>query len=184
MRYEFTKEYQAPLYERIKKRFDEYEKAKQKLDSLRDKCASLLIKKRQVLKDELLKENETFTPNRSFGKKSFKEFNYLQKTDVIDMNLKTNFNERLLNDIGNDLKEISTNVNETKKSLYQQGQTLNNVDRHIDTADNHVKHSNETISKISSGQRIKLILLNSIAILLFLAILMLLIIKFMMFGKN
>lgn len=99
------------------------------------------------------------------------------KNDVIDMNLKTDYSERLLDEVGANLREVDRNVNETAVSLHGQGYTLKHSNQTVDNTDNNVKSANLTIRRLSWGQRVQLILLNLIAILLFIGIIILLVIR-------
>jgi len=101
----------------------------------------------------------------------------LQKSDVIDLNLKSDYNEKLLQEIGANLREIDANVKETGISLKGQGDSLKQVSHNIDQTENNLNRANKTISSLSWGQRIQLILLNLIAILLFIGIILLILFK-------
>jgi hypothetical protein len=112
------------------------------------------------------------------------EYKILQRNEIIDMNLKTDYNEKLLEEVGANLREIDRNVMDTAVSLKGQGDTLKNVTNVVEGTDNNVKKANSTLRSLSWGQRIQLILLNLIAFFLFVAIIALLIIRILNSGSQ
>ena len=125
----------------------------------------------------IIEEDENGSINNSNNKYQLK---ILQKSDVIDLNLKSDYNEKLLEEIGANLREVDANVVETGISLKGQGDSLKQVSHNIDQTENNLNRANKTISSLSWGERIQLILLHLISILLFLGILLLSLFKFIL----
>jgi hypothetical protein len=101
----------------------------------------------------------------------------IQKTELIDLNLQTDFNERLLEEVGANLREIDRNVSETAISLKDQGSSLKNINDIVSETDNNMYRANKTLSNLSWGQRIQLIFIHAISIILFIVIIILLVLK-------
>jgi hypothetical protein len=120
-------------------------------------------------KDILL--NELSAPVKRRGS------NFLNDTEIIDLNLKTNLQERLLEKTGENLREIGRNVQETSEALRSQGLTIKQLNDNVTATDQNLDRANKKITSLSWGRRFQLILLNLIAFLLFLTIVVLLIIK-------
>lgn len=112
--------------------------------------------------------------NSQYEKNTYK---VLQKTDIIEVNLNTDYNEKLLDEVGYNLREINQNITETAVALKGQGDILKNTSQVLDGANLNIKKANVTLNSLSNGQRIQLILLNIIAFILFLGIIILLILR-------
>ncbi len=107
------------------------------------------------------------------------ELAILQKTELIDVNLKSDYNEALLTEFGANLREIEQNVTQTAVSIKGQGESLGQMTHIIKDTDTNIDRANKTLNSLSWGQRIQLILIHSIAFLLFIAIIILAILRFM-----
>lgn len=101
----------------------------------------------------------------------------VQKTELIDLNLKTDFNERLLEEVGSNLREIDRNISETAMSLRDQGSSLKNINEIVGDTDNNINRANKILGDLSWGQRLQLIFIHLISIILFIVIIILLVLK-------
>ncbi len=101
----------------------------------------------------------------------------LQKTDMVEVNLNTDYNERLLEEVGANLREIDINLMDTKVSLKGQAHSLKQAGEIVDGTDKDLKKANSTLSSLSWGQKVQYILLNLISIILFIGIIVLLILR-------
>ena len=141
---------------------------------LQEKLSSNIKNKKDLFSIASLK----LTPEVSNTNKNNKyDLKIIQKTDLEDLNLKTDYNEKLLDEVGINLREIDRNVNETAASLRNQGDTLKNMNIVFDSTDNNLERANKIINNLTWGQRIQLILLHLIAILLFVGIIILLVLR-------
>jgi hypothetical protein len=140
--------------------------------------ANMIVSNEQKSRED---SNQYFQPNKytysrtSTGNK--RDLKILQKTEVLDLNLNTDYNERLLDEVGANLREIDRNVSETAISLKGQSDSLKNINGVVDSTEGNIERAKKTINNLSWGQRIQLMLIHFIAILLFVAIVILLVLR-------
>ena len=145
------------------------------MHSLQEKLSSNIKNKKDLFSNASLKFK--LTPEISNTNNNKYDLKIIQKTDLVDLNLKTDYNEKLLDEVGLNLREIDRNVIETAASLRNQGDTLKKMNTVFDGTDNNLQRANKIINNLTWGQRIQLILLHLIAILLFVGIIILLVLR-------
>lgn len=104
--------------------------------------------------------------------------NIVNKTDYTQMGLESDYNEHLLQ-ASNNLRQINENLKDTSLGLKMQNESLRKMQNSVYDTSNSTKLANKTLSKMTYGRRCQLILLNFIAILLFILIVVLMILKFL-----
>jgi hypothetical protein len=139
----------------MKSKYENFDKLKQKAELLKAKYSTI---------------QQKMDKRDSFGK------NVINRDYLVDMNLDTDLNERL---IGDNLRQIGKNLEDTGISLKQQGDTLRGGRDKVRQTGDQVRVANLRITELSSGQRCQLILLNLIAVLLFLFIVVIFVLKFL-----
>jgi hypothetical protein len=138
----------------MKNKFESFDKLKQKAEMMKAKYSTL----------------------RRKSEKRDSELNIVRRDYGVDLNLDTDLNERL---IGDNLRQINRNLEDTGVALKNQGDTLRTGQNRVRQTGEQLRMANLRITELSYGQRCQLILLNSIAILLFLFIIVILVLKFL-----
>jgi methyl-accepting chemotaxis protein len=111
-------------------------------------------------------------------------FKVVQKTELVDLNLNTDYSEKLLGEVGSNLREIDRNIHETGVNIKAQGDTIKNMKKTVEETNENLNKANVTIRSLSWGQRVQLILLNLISFFLFIGIIVLLILRFLRSGSE
>lgn len=153
-----------------------------------DLCYKDLISRKKILFNITRKFQEDFlglnsnnsNTNINFNTNDEDEnynFNYNQ-SKPIELELLTDYNEKLLSSAIRNINEASQNIKETSKNSKNEGNKLN--DLYYKTGRNHhkTKIGSNYIDSISIGKKCRAISLIAINLLLFLSIIILIIFKF------
>ncbi len=149
------------------------EKRKDEVTSLQEKLKAKIKYKNDILSRAVVNLQGSSKINQK------NELAIIQKTELIDVNLKSDYNESLLSEFGANLREIDQNVKDTAVNLKGQGENLVQMTKILKETDTNIDRANKTLNSLSWGQRIQLILIHFIAFLLFIAIIILAILRFM-----
>jgi hypothetical protein len=146
-------QFQLEFYEKIKSKYEEFEEVKNKTEILKGKFAELLNKPNIV-----------------------SHFANVRRSSSCEMSLESDYNESLLQ-TGNNLRKIQDNFNDTALALKSQGSQLKNTKYYTENTRHSVKKATTRVSDLSSSQRCQKLMLNTIAILLFILLVALVILK-------
>lgn len=102
----------------------------------------------------------------------------------VDLNLITDYNERLLQEVGINLTEVDQNMKDTSQLLNKQGTTLKKSKVMVESTEKNIKASDSTLTSLSRGQICQRLLMHAIVILLFILILIIGGIKFLNYSPN
>ena len=96
-----------------------------------------------------------------------------------DLSLNTNLQEKLLDEANSNLAEIGKNITETAKSIKEQGGSIKNMYEVVDNTGQNIQRANIKLNSLSWAQRTQLLFMHSIALMLFIAIVIIIVIKLM-----
>lgn len=131
--------------------------------------------------DQLMKEGQGVKVSK--GKINSKEeqitLDVYKNKSPTEMGLNTNLQERLLDEANTNLLEIGKNINETSKSLKDQGSSIIYMHETVDGTEQNMQRANIKISNLTWAQRSQLLFMHLIALMLFIAIVIIIAIKLM-----
>jgi hypothetical protein len=127
----------------------------------------------------LLKETQGVKVSRGKINSNHKQSNIdiYKNPAQTDLSLDINLQEKLLNEANSNLIEIGKNITETSKSLKDQGGSIKNMHELVDGTGENVQRANIKLHSLTWAQKSQLIFMHSIAILLFMAIIIIIIFK-------
>ena len=96
---------------------------------------------------------------------------------ILDLHKKTDYQGDLINEIGKDLIETNKNLDNINVEIKKQGEQIVNVHNHVLQTGASVKRADKTIGVMSRRNVCHKILLHMLAVLIFAAIILVLIIK-------
>jgi hypothetical protein len=141
------------MFEKIKTKYETFDKIKDKSNKIKGRYSEMLSR-----------------PNINV--------NIINRTNYTQMNLESDYTEHLLT-VSQNLREINQNLKDTSLSLKAQGEGLRKMQSSVYDTHNSTNRANKTLTTMTYGRRCQLLLLNLIAILLFIIIAILLILKFL-----
>jgi hypothetical protein len=153
LQYDIEEEVRLELYRKIRDKYEAFEEMKNRSDLLKRKFAELISK-----------------PSIA------KNFALVKRTSYCEMSLESDYNESLL-ETGINLRKVQVNINDASIALKIQEQQLINVYNNTENVKHTEKKASTQISNLSSSQRCQKLLLNTIAISLFILLVALIILK-------
>lgn len=121
----------------------------------------------------ILNNDEEEDEDLNFNEEKNKKLN-----GPVELELLTDYNERLLGDAIKNINKTNQNIEETVKDTKEQGNKLNEIYYKVENNDNKAKFGTNIINAITFEEKVKRISLIIINVILFLSIILLLVYKF------